>query len=78
MGMCLTHQITNLVATPVAVATVVSKLLEHCYLASLLSLEPQTINLVLKLDTVLTNVHFLLKQTASYFVTHGTSVHAVF
>ena len=40
---------------PVAVATVVSKLLEQLVLASLLSLELQTINLILRLDMVLTN-----------------------
>jgi len=27
---------------------------------------------------VLISVHFLLKQTTSYFVSHGSSVHAVF
>jgi len=45
----------------VAVAIVVSKLLEHFILstvASLLSLVPQTTNLVLRLNIVLINVHF--------------------
>jgi len=45
--------------TPVAVATVVSKLLEHFIVSSIsLSLEPQTINLVLRVDMVMSNVHF--------------------
>ena len=44
---------------PVAVATVVSKLLEHFILSNiLLSLVPQTISLVLRLVIVLINVHF--------------------
>jgi len=45
---------------PVAVATVVSKLLEHFmyYLTSLLSLVPQTISLVLRLVIVLINADF--------------------
>jgi len=62
---------------PVAVATVVSKQLNNSlYLASLHSLEPQTIHLVSRLVMVglLTNVHFLLKQTLSYFVTHEMCV----
>jgi len=59
---------------PVAVAKVLSSYLNTSYyLASLLSSVPQTINLVLRLDII-----FLLKQTASYFVTRGSSVHAVF
>jgi len=46
---------------PVALATVVSKLLEHFILSSISPfLDPQTINLVLRLDIVglLINVHF--------------------
>jgi len=44
---------------PVAVTTVVSKLLEHLILSSISpSLVPQTISLVLRLVIVLINVHF--------------------
>jgi len=44
--------------SPVSVATVVSKLLEHFILSHILCLVPQTISLVLRLVTVLINVHF--------------------
>jgi len=42
------------------------------YLATLLSLEPQTTILVGQSTNQCT---FLLKQTTSYFVIHGSSVH---
>ena len=64
---------------PVAVATVVSKLLEHFILSSISPLLSTTDNQFgFKGGHSTDQCTFLLKQTASHFVTHGSSVHAVF
>ena len=64
---------------PVAVATVVSKLLEHFILTSISRFLGTTDNQFdFKAGHSTDQCTFLLKQTASYFVTHGSSVHAVF
>jgi len=64
---------------PVAVATVVSKLLEHFILSNISSFLGTTDNQFgFKAGHSTDQCTFLLKQTASYFVTHGSSVHAVF
>jgi len=64
---------------PVEVATVVSKLLEHFILSSISSFLDTTNNqFVFMAGHSTDQCTFLLKQTASYFVTHGSSVHAVF
>ena len=55
MGICLTHQITDLWHWSQRCQ---SYLNTSYYLASLLSLEPQTINLALRLVIVLINAHF--------------------
>ena len=64
---------------PVAVASVVSKLLEHFILSSISPFLGTTGNQFgFKAGHSTDQCTFLLKQTASYFVTHGSSVHAVF
>jgi len=64
---------------PVAVATVVSKLLEHFILSSISPLLGITDNQFgFKVGHSTDRCTFLLKQTASYFVKHGSSVRAVF
>jgi len=64
---------------PVAVATVVSKLLEHFILSSISPFLGTTDNQFgFKAGYSTDQCKFLLKQTASYFVAHGSSVHAVF
>jgi len=63
----------------VAVATVVSKLLEHFILSNISPFLGTTDNQFgFKAGHSTDQCTFLLKQTASYFVTHGSSVHAVF
>ena len=67
---------------PVAVATVVSKLLEPLILSNIspfLGTTDTTDNqLGFKAGHSTDQCAFLLKQSASYFVTHGSSAHAVF
>ena len=64
---------------PVAVATVVSKLLEHFILSNISPFLGTTDNQFgFKAGHSTDQCSCLLKQTASYFVTHGSSVHAVF
>ena len=64
---------------PVVVATVVSKLLEHFILSSISPFCDITDNQFrFKAGHSTDQYTFLLKQTASYFVTHGSSLHAVF
>ena len=64
---------------PVAVATVVSKLLEHFILSNISPFLGTTDNQFgFKAGRSTDQCSFLVKQTASYFVTHGSSVHAVF
>jgi len=64
---------------PVTVATIVSKLLEHFILSNISLLLGTTHNhFGFKAGHNAYQCTFLLKQTASYFVTHGSSVHAVF
>ena len=64
---------------PVSVATVVSKLLEQFILSSISPFLGTTDNQFgFKAVHSTDQCTFLLKQTASYFVTHGSSVHAVF
>jgi len=64
---------------PVAVVTVVSKLLEHFILSNISLFLGTTANqLGFKAGHSTDQCTFLLKQTASYFVTHGSSMHAVF
>jgi len=64
---------------PVAVATLVSKLLEHFMSSSISPFLGTTDNQFgFKAGHSTDQCTFLLKQTASYFVTHGSSVHAVF
>jgi len=64
---------------PVAVAKVVSKLLEHFILSNISPFLGTTDNQFgFKASHSTDQCTFLLKQTASYFVTHGSSVHAVF
>jgi len=64
---------------PVVVAIVGSKLLEHFILSSFSPLLGTTDNQFgFKAGHSTDQCTFLLKQTASYFVTHGSSVHAVF
>ena len=63
----------------VAVATVVSKLLEHFILSNISPFLGITDNQFgFKAGHSTDQCTFLLKQTASYFVTHGSSVHDVF
>jgi len=73
MGICLTHQITDLCP----VATVVSQLSEHFILSSISLFLGTTDNQFgFKAGHTSTDPHaFLLKQTASYFVTHMILVH---
>ena len=64
---------------PVAVATVVSKLLEPFILSNI----PPFLGTIdnqfgFKAGHSTDQCTFFFKQTASYFVTHGSSVHAVF
>ena len=64
---------------PVAVATVVSKLLEHFILSNISPFLGTADNQFgFKAGHSTNHCTFLLKQTASYFVTHGSSVHAMF
>jgi len=57
--------------------TVVSKLLEHFILSSISHFLGTTDNQFgFKVGHSTDQCTFLLKQTASYFVTHGSSVHA--
>jgi len=64
---------------PVAVATVVSKLLEHFILSNISSFLNTTDNQFrFKAGHSTDQCTFLLKLTASYFVTHGSTVPAVF
>jgi len=64
---------------PVAVATVVSKLLDNFILSNISPfLGPTDNHFGFKAGHTTDQCTFLLKQTASYFVTHGSSVHAVF
>jgi len=60
---------------PVAVATVVSKLPDHFILFSISPFLGTTSN---QAGHSTDQCTFLLKQTASYFVIHGSSVRAVF
>jgi len=63
---------------PVAVATALSRQLEHFIVSSISPLFGTTDNeFGFKDRHVPDQLTFLLKQTASYFVTHGSSVHAV-
>ena len=62
----------------VAVATVVSKLLEHFRLSNISPFLGTTDNqFVFRAGHSTDQCTLWLKQTASYFVTHGSSVHAV-
>ena len=62
-----------------AVATVVSKLHEHFMLSNISPFLGITDNQFgFKAGHSTDHCTFLLKQTASYFVTHGSSLHAVF
>ena len=64
---------------PVAVATVVSKVLEHFILSNISIFLGTTDNQFgFKADHSTDQCSFLFKLTASYFITHGSSVHAVF
>jgi len=64
---------------PVAVTTVVSKLLEHFILSNIFPFLGTIDNhFGFKAGHSTDQCTFLLKQTASYFVTHSSSVHAVF
>ena len=65
---------------PVAVGTVVSKLLEHFVLINIFLSFPwyHRNQFGFKAGHSTDQCTFLLKQAASYFVTHGSSVHAVF
>ena len=64
---------------PVAVATVVLKLLEHFIVSGISPFLDTTDNQFgFKAGHSTDQCTFLLNQTASYFVTHGSSVHAVF
>jgi len=64
---------------PVAVATVVLKLLEYFILSNISAFLGTTDNQVgFNAGHRTDQCTFLLKQTASYFVSHGSSVHAVF
>ena len=64
---------------PVAVATVMSKLLEHFILSNTSLFLGTTDNQFgFKAGDSTDQCTFLLEQTASHFVTHGSSVHAVF
>jgi len=77
MGICPTHQITDLWQLPQT--TVVSKRLEYFILSSIsLFLRTTDNQFVLKAGHGIDQCAFLLKQTAFYFLTHGSSVHAVF
>jgi len=61
---------------PVAVATVVSKLREHFILSNISPFLGTTDNQFgFKAGHSTDQCAFLLKQAASYFVTHGSSVH---
>ena len=63
----------------VAVATVVSELLEHFILSNISPfLGTKDNQFSFKAGHSTYQCIFLLKHTASYFVTHGSSVHAVF
>ena len=64
---------------PVAVAAVMSKLLDYFILSNISPFLGTTDNQFgFKVVHSTDQYTFLLKQTASYFVTHGSSVHAVF
>ena len=64
---------------PVAEATVLPKLLEHFISSSISPFLGTTDNQFgFKAGHSTDQCTFLLKQTASYFVTHGSSVHGVF
>jgi len=64
---------------PVAVATVVPKLLEHFISSNISPFLGTTDNQFgFQAGHSTDQCTFLLKQTASYFATHGSSVHAVF
>jgi len=74
LGICLTHQITHPCQVPVA--TVVSNLLEHFILSSISPFLGTTDNQFgFKAGHSRPTGHstLSLKQTASYFVTHGSS-----
>jgi len=65
---------------PGAVATLVSKLLEHfilSFISTFLGTTDNQFGFKAGHGTVLINVHFL-KQTVSYLVTNGLSMHVVF
>jgi len=64
---------------PVAIATVVSQLLEHFILSNIsLFLGTTDSQFGFKAGHNTDQCTYLLKQTASYFVTYGSSVHVVF
>ena len=64
---------------PVAVATVVSKLLEHFILSSISPFLGSTDDRFgFEAGQRTDQCTFLLKQTVSYFATHGSSLHAMF
>ena len=64
---------------PVAVATVMSKLFEHYILSCISPFLGTTDNQFgFKVGHGTDQCTFLLKQTVSYFVNHGSPVHAVF
>ena len=64
---------------PVAVATLVSKLLKHFILSNISPFLGTTDNLFgFEAGHNADQCTFLLKQTPSYFVTHGSTGHAVF
>ena len=64
---------------PVAVSTVMSKLLEHFIISCISPFLGTTDNQFgFKAGHSTDQCTFFLKQTASYFVNHGSSVHAVF
>jgi len=64
---------------PVAVVTVVSNLLEHFILSNISAFVGNTDNQFgFRVGRSTVQCSFLLKQTASFFVTHGSSAHGVF
>ena len=64
---------------PAAVTTVMSKLLEHFILFSIPPFLGNTDNQFgFKAGHSTDQCTFLLKQTASYFIIHGSSMHPVF
>jgi len=64
---------------PVALVTAVSKLLEHFILSCISPFLGTTDNQFgFEAGHSTDQCTFLLKQTASYFVSHSSSVHAVF